>query len=207
MIFQSGLKFKEVWRTSPVSVILVFANLIVFLLQYILPWFGFDILTWGAINRYYVEEQHEWYRVITAGFLHSGVFHILFNVGFGIYVLSSGLERLIGSVKFASIYFFSMILSGVLVVVMSDYITWTLGASGAIFGALGSLLYITIYRPEMIPPHEAKTIRSLIIFNMIITLILSDSISIPGHLGGLLAGFLLSYLFVPRNIEPYDIIQ
>lgn len=206
MVFNSRQTFKDVWENSPVTFVLVVGNIVMFLLQYLLPLFDIDLLQWGALNRFFVLKMNEWYRIITAGFLHSGVLHLLFNVGFGLYVLSSGLERLIGSTKFGFIYFMSMILSGLLVVALSDYYVWTIGASGAIFGALGSLLYITVYRPEMMHEQEAKTIRTLIMFNLILTFVFNNTISIPGHIGGLLAGFLISYLFIPRNVEPYEIM-
>ena len=86
----------------------------------------------------------DYWRILTAAFLHGSVIHFASNIIIGLLTLSSALERMIGSKKFSFIYFGSMLISGIAVVLLSETNVVTIGASGAIFGALGSLLYITL---------------------------------------------------------------
>src|SRR5918998_5976625 len=67
---------------------------------------GSSLLTEGAVSRAAIEGGEYW-RLITAGFLHAGFFHLLFNM-FGLYILGSLLEPAIGRVRFALIYFVSL---------------------------------------------------------------------------------------------------
>lgn len=150
----------------------------------------------GALNGIWVAETGEYWRYLTVMLLHGGFFHYLFNVLFGIFILGAALERLIGSFR----YFFLFLLSGVLAsgaVVLSDILTSspipTVGASGAIFGVLGAFLFLTTKRPDMFDPQDIAGIRGLIFINVIYTFI-GGNISIPGHIGGLIAGYLIAAL-------------
>ena len=99
------------------------------------------------------------------------------------------------------IYFISGLGAGLLVTFTSTALT--IGASGAIFGALGSLLYISVYRQDLMSKPERQWIWQLIVINLIFTF-LWGNISIPGHVGGLASGYLISYLFIPR--KPKDFV-
>ena len=131
----------------------------------------------------------------------------MFNVGFGIYIISAGLERLIGSFRFSIVYFLGLLGSSILVAVVGNdtyvvdnitYLIPTAGASGAIFSVIGTLLYITFVRPDMISRGEASAIRQLVLINVVFTFVVAN-ISVMGHLGGLGAGLLLSYLVIPKE--------
>ena len=203
-VLQRQFNLKQIMKETPVSFALVVINTLVFVIGRILYEFtDIDFYTLGALNPEVITYFNEWYRLFTAAFLHFEFFHFLSNVVIGIYILCSALERIIGSTKFSLIYFGSMLLSSLLVFALSD--GWTLGASGAIFGGLGALLYITFYRPDLLPIQDIQRIRGLVIINVVFTLIFRDTISLPGHAGGLLAGLLLGYLFVPRDKEDQDI--
>lgn len=195
---------RRMWQETPVTTVLIFLNLFVFILQYLMPVFGVNLYGYGVIEHIMVTELNQWYRIITAGFMHGDLIHFLSNVFFGLYILTTIFERLMGSKKTLFIYFTSMILSGILVVYTSEPWVPTLGASGAIFGILGSLLWITIYRKDLVHPQFARQIQSLIMMNVIITLLVAW-ISTAGHIGGLASGFLLSYLIIPRDKAEYDI--
>jgi len=201
-----GISIKQLWKETPFTFIMMALNIFVFILQLVLSVGISDnyLEVRGAINKIFVLEFNEWYRIITAGFLHGSIMHIFFNVIFGLGVLTGYLERIIGSSKTAIIYFVSMILSGLLVVFLSDAGTWTLGASGAIFGALGSLVYIMLFRADLMDPRSAASIRSILIINIVFTFI-APNISIYGHIGGVVAGFMISFLFIDRDKSEYEI--
>lgn len=203
------LSFRKFVKESPVSAVLFIVNVAVYLFAVF-----YDSTTKSSffndfgLNSYFVFEQGEYYRIVTAGFTHADIIHILFNAGFGIYIISSGLERLIGSVRFSIVYFVGLIGSSLIVLYLVDdwylqgfttYITGvTAGASGAIFAVIGTLLYITFVRPDMISRHESSSIRQLVIINIIFTFMVSN-ISVTGHLGGLVVGLLIGYIIIPQN--------
>lgn len=199
-IFRRNGDWKNFYKNSPVTSIIIVINTIYFIVILITGGFGvMHLQELGAIYNQGVIDNQEWWRVITAAFMHGGVLHYLGNVIIGLLTLSSALERLIGSKKFTFIYFGSLIISGLAVVYLSDTGATTIGASGAIFGVLGSLLFITFYRRDMINHQDIQSIRSLIVINILFTF-LASGISISGHVSGILAGFLLSFLIIRRNI-------
>lgn len=197
------LSFNELKEKAPVSLALVIINIGVFLYGYISQEF-FDelaIVYKGGIISAYMDATGEYWRIFTSGFIHFDVIHLLFNVGFGIYIISSGLERMIGSGRFVLLYLFTLIASGAGVYFFEDPYTLTAGASGAIYGVMGALLFITLQRPGMISLGEASSIRNLIIINLIFTFVFSG-ISVLGHLSGFGAGLLLAYVLVPQERGP-----
>lgn len=199
-IFQRTGDLKSYYKNSPVTSIIIILNTLVFLATFILDTFtSISLNAYGAINQILIMEFGEWYRIFTAAFLHGSFLHYASNIIIGLYVLSAALEKLIGSKKFSIVYFGSLILSGLLVTFLSDPLTFSLGASGAIFGALGSLLYITLYRKDMLHPRDIQSIQGLIVVNIIFTFVWPN-ISIWGHVGGIISGFLLSYLLIKRDI-------
>ena len=204
-VFRRDGDLKVFWKTSPVTSVIIIINTIMFLITIMRGGFSTpNLYRLGGLSVFGIEAG-DYYRFITAAFLHGGLMHYISNTIIGLFVLSSGLERVIGKHKFAIIYFSSLVLSSVVVYFYSYLFqpnTLTIGASGAIFGVLGALLYLTLYREELLFPQEIKSIRMLVLLQMVFTLI-SANISIPGHIGGFAAGFLLSYI-VLRPKKLYD---
>lgn len=199
-IFSRNGDWKNFYKNSPVTSIIIILNTLYLIA--ILATGGFDIYNLydlGAIFKSAVVDDQEWWRIITAGFMHGGMLHFLGNVIIGLLTLSSALERMIGSKKFSFIYFGSLVFSGLAVVFFGSATAVTIGASGAIFGVLGSLLYITFYRRDLVTPQDIQSIRSLIVINILFTF-LSGGISVSGHVGGIVVGFLLSFIIIRRNI-------
>jgi rhomboid protease GluP len=201
-IFSRTGDWRTFYRTSPVTSIIIIVNTVFLLLTIVTGGFSFSsshLRAIGAITRYDVLELNEWWRLVSAAFLHGGILHFLGNVVIGLLTLSSALERLIGSKKFAFIYFGSMVISGLAVVLFSPDNAVTIGASGAIFGVLGSLLYYTVYKRENLTYQDVQSVRTLSIINIVFTLLM-PGISMSGHIGGIIAGFLLSYLVIKRDV-------
>lgn len=130
----------------------------------------------------------EWYRIVTAGFLHGGLIHIGFNM-FLLYQLGSILEPALGRLRFTVVYFTSLLAGSFGVLVLSPD-SLTVGASGAVFGLMGTLFYAQ--RAQGIDPFSTG-IGSTIGINLLLTFTI-PGISIGGHVGGLVGGLAASWL-------------
>ena len=128
----------------------------------------------------------EWWRVVTAGFLHSDglILHVLFN-GYLLYQLGRMLEPGIGTSRFLAI-FFAGLLGGSAGALLLDWQAVTIGASGAVFGLMGAAM--VLLRRRGINPWRTS-IGTLVILNLVFTFIASG-VSLGGHVGGLAAGAL-----------------
>jgi membrane associated rhomboid family serine protease len=125
----------------------------------------------------------QYWRLLTSGFLHENFIHIGFNM-YLLYVLGMMLEPAIGSVRFALIYFTSLLV-GSFGVVFSTAAP-SLGASGAIFGLMGAA--VVELRARGISVQQSG-IGGLIVINLIFSFTFSN-IAIGAHIGGLIGGFL-----------------
>ena len=129
----------------------------------------------------------DWWRIVTSGFLHGDLTHLLFN-GLSLWVLGTLLEPAIGRARFAAIYFASL-LAGSLGVMLLEPDAATVGASGAVFGLLGAAIVLS--RSRGIDP-----MANGLMFWLGINLLLSfrPGISLGGHLGGLVGGVVVALL-------------
>jgi len=136
----------------------------------------------------------EWWRLITAAFLHYGPIHLGLNM-LSLYFVGSILEQIVGRWRYVLLYFVSGLAgsAGALVVTPNSP---TAGASGAIFGVLGALFVLE--RRGVIA--TGGQVLGLIVLNLVFTFAI-PGISIGGHLGGLAAGILLMLAFTrfPRS--------
>jgi membrane associated rhomboid family serine protease len=145
---------------------------------------GGTVYDHGALFGPAISQSHDYWRLLTAGFLHDGFLHILFNMIF-LYFIGPLLEPAIGRLNFAAVYFASL-LAGSFGALLFTPDAVTVGASGAIFGVFGAVLVVAYDRG--IPIWQSGLGLTLVI-NLVFTLSLSN-ISIGGHLGGLLAGII-----------------
>jgi membrane associated rhomboid family serine protease len=130
----------------------------------------------------------EWWRIVTAGFLHAGLLHIAFNMYF-LYFLGTLLEPEIGRVRFGIIYFVSLLGGSFGALLFSPHAV-TVGASGAVFGLMGAA--IIAMRARGIDPMQSGLGVTLLL-NLGITFLI-PGISKGGHIGGLVAGLIVGYL-------------
>jgi membrane associated rhomboid family serine protease len=139
----------------------------------------------------------DWWRLVTSGFMHAGLAHLLFNM-FSLYILGSLLEPAIGRVQFAVIYFVSLLCGslGVLIVSPNEV---TVGASGAIFGLMGAAIVILRNRGFDVMGSGLPFWLGL---NLVLTFGVSG-ISIGGHIGGLIGGTLCAAVMyeLPRYVR------
>jgi membrane associated rhomboid family serine protease len=126
----------------------------------------------------------EWYRLVTSGFLHYGLFHVGFNMLI-LYQLGLLLEPAFGRVRFGLLYAASLLGGSVGALLLSPD-ALTAGASGAVFGCMAAVVVALRRRGVGI---LQSNIGMLLLINLVLTFTVSG-ISIGGHLGGLAAGAL-----------------
>src|SRR3954468_4120621 len=132
----------------------------------------------------------DWWRIITAGFLHYSFLHLLFNM-YALYILGQLLEPAIGSLRFGLIYFVALICGSVGALVASPD-ALTAGASGAVFGLMGAA--ILVMRSRGVNVMESG-LGIWLFLNLAITFTVSN-ISIGGHIGGLIGGVISAFVLV-----------
>jgi membrane associated rhomboid family serine protease len=151
---------------------------------------GGTIFVKGVLFGPLIAHNHEYWRLISAGFLHDGFLHLLFNMMF-LYFMGPALEQMIGRSAFVAVYFASL-LAGSFGALLLQPQAATVGASGAAFGVLGAL--IVVARNRGIPIWQSGLGITLAI-NVVFSLSFRQ-ISIGGHLGGLIAGVIAGALIV-----------
>ena len=144
----------------------------------------------GALYGPLIVNQHEYYRLLTSGFLHDGILHIAFNMLF-LFFMGPVLEPAIGRVNYIAVYFASLLAGSFGALLFSPQLP-TVGASGALFGVLGALMVVSHYRGISIWQNGLGiTLLINIVFSLSV-----NGISIGGHLGGFLGGGICGWLIV-----------
>ena len=156
-----------------------------------------DILRVGGLNGFDVANGEYW-RLVTSGFLHAGIIHLLFNM-YALYILGTMLEPAIGRARFLLIYFVSLLCGSFGALLVSPDKN-TVGASGAVFGLMGAA--IAIMRNRGIDPMQSGLPFWLGI-NLLITFTIPERLSVGGHVGGLLGGVLTAVILfdVPDRLR------
>lgn len=132
-------------------------------------------------NGYFVDQLGEWWRIVTGGFLHFGIFHLGMNM-FALHFLGPRLERALGPTRFGLAYFASL-LGGSFGAMLLQPNSLVMGASGAIFGLLG--LLVMRYRSAGVSINDSG-LGPVLLLNLIITF--SGYVSMGGHVGGFVVG-------------------
>ncbi len=197
-------------QAAPVTRALVYAIGGVYLLSMVV---GFGALyEVGALVPTRVGVGEVW-RIVTSGFLHAQTpLHVLFN-GYLLWILGHQLEPRMRPARFVTLFAGGLVGGGLGVVLLS-YLTVltplvtvpvlgdilatnpfgrTVGASGAVFGLFGAAL--VAYRRQGVNPWRTD-IGSLVLLNLVITVVFSGSISVGGHVGGLAAGALVGAILL-----------
>ncbi|QQZ10860.1 rhomboid family intramembrane serine protease [Heyndrickxia vini] len=130
--------------------------------------------------------EGEWWRFITPIFLHIGFLHILMN-SLALFYLGPTVEKIFGRIRFVWIYLFSGFAGVLASFLFSSHLS--AGASGAIFGCFGALLYIGAANPKLFFRTMGMNVIIVIIINLVFGFSVSG-IDNYGHLGGLVGGFL-----------------
>ena len=168
--------------------VLVGINVAMFALQSASPALQRRLVLWPPA----VADGEIW-RIFTSAFLHYGLMHILFNM-WALWVVGPMLESSLGRARFVALYMLSALGGGVLVYLLAPLNSATAGASGAIFGLFGAAFVVC--KRLGIP---SQWIAILIGINLAITFLSmlgSNTISWQGHIGGLVTGALVAWVYV-----------
>lgn len=156
------------------------------------------LIKYGAKFNYYIYEG-EWWRFITPIFIHIGFLHLVMNT-LSLYYLGTAVERMYGHYRFVFIYFFAGAVGFIASFLTSPLVS--AGASGAIFGCFGALLYFGLIYPKLFSRTMGANVIGILVINIIIGFSVS-SIDNAGHLGGLAGGFLAAgMMHFPKKKKP-----
>lgn len=177
------------FKKPVVTDILILLCVIIFIAMYI---FGngssdnYTLIKFGA-NYDVLTKSGDYYRLITSMFLHIGIFHLICNM-YSLYIIGNSVENFFGKWKYLIIYFISGISGNILSLAFSHN-TISAGASGAIFGLLGALLYFGYYYRAYLGSTGKNAIIQVILINLFIGFMI-PGISNAAHIGGLVGGIL-----------------
>ncbi len=175
-------------RPSPVVIALIVANVVVYLAT------AHDQ---ASVDAHYgllpvAIDQGQWYRLLTAAFLHVSLSHIFFNM-FTLAIVGPAVELHVGRVRFLALYLLAATGGSVCSYLLSPLLSLGVGASGAIFGLMGA--YFVVARRTR---TETRTVVALIVINLVIGF--ADSgIDWRAHVGGLLVGAAVAFGFVQAD--------
>lgn len=146
------------------------------------------LLKYGA-NNAYLTKNGDYYRLLSSMFIHIGLLHLLFNM-YALYIIGPQVESFYGKFKYFLIYILSGVSGSILSITFSAN-TVSAGASGAIFGLMGALLYFGFFYRNYLGSVIKSQIVPIIILNLVIGFSTSG-IDNAAHIGGLIGGILTS---------------
>jgi rhomboid protease GluP len=220
------------WASAPATYLLVAVNCGVFLLMVLrgasiwMPTVD-QIMDWGADNAGSVLIDGQWWRIVTAMFVHVGILHIATNM-WCLWNLGLLAEPLMGWFGLISVY----VLTGAAGNLLSTGWNWFhplhdggnivfpagAGASGAVFGIAGALIVLLKSKRLPIPQYELKRLRKSVIYFAAINLVIGLSLDFgsgftgiaidnSAHIGGFLCGLMFAVPLVPRIGSPRSMFQ
>lgn len=182
-------------RDGVVTMSLIAVNVLVFLVQLAQSGSfratGGEVVDKGVLVGVLVDNG-DWWRLITAAFLHVNPIHLLFNM-LMLYWFGRPLESFLGPWRFGAVYLLAILSGSAGALLLTNPGTATLGASGAVFGILGAGLFLERKQGVYVFGGSALMV---VVVNVIFSFTFSN-ISIGGHLGGLVGG-LLAMLVMTR---------
>ena len=170
-------------RSATYSLIAVICG--AYLLQILIPSFEFDL---ALPNLDYLKATNEWYRLFTVALVHAGLLHLGFNM-YALTVLGNPLEEAFGKNKLLIIFFFSLLTGSLTSAYFASASSYSVGASGAIFGLFGALAIVGNRIGA-----DVRSIYVIIGVNFAIGFALGG-VDWKAHLGGLVGG-LISAQFI-----------
>ena len=146
----------------------------------------------------------QYYRIFTCMFLHASLLHLIFNM-YSLYIIGSQIENFFGKTKYLLTYLFSGIIASLMSMIFTR--SWSVGASGAIFGLLGALLYFGYHYRMYLGTVIKSQIIPIIVINLVIGFSTSG-IDNAAHIGGLIGGIIGAMMCgVKEKSDKSDIIN
>lgn len=196
---------KQFFKNSPVTVSLIVVNVLVFL------WLTANggsantatLVTYGAKYTPLILAG-QWWRLLSAGFLHIGIQHLVINM-LTLYFLGLYLENILGSWRMLLVYLLSIVGGNLLSAVVASN-SVSAGASTGIFGLFGAFIFLGAEFHDNPVIHQlARQFLILVIFNLVADLL--PGIDMAGHVGGLVAGFLATAIVGAPKLGQISLIK
>ncbi|MBH1941023.1 rhomboid family intramembrane serine protease [Mobilitalea sibirica] len=190
------------------NTIIILLNILIYLAVYHTHIFGESnqAIAGGALSWYFVKEEEEYYRILTSMFLHSDFSHLINNM-LVLFFVGDNLERAAGKIRYLLFYFGSGIIAGISSIGYNmrkdgyNY-TFSVGASGAIFGVVGAMVYILIANKGRLEDISSRQIILFTIFSLYGGFF-SSRIDNAAHIGGFMAGLLLAVVLYRKPKKKY----
>lgn len=170
-----------------ITYILIAINVLLFVVPYITGTYNYFFVllcTHGPSIR-----LGEYYRLVTGMFYHGNIIHLLLNC-YSLYIIGTQMESFLGKFKYLAVYLLSGIVGAMFSMMFNGNVA-SVGASGAIFGLLGSMLYFGYHYRVYLGNVMKSQIIPLIVLNLLIGFMYSN-IDNACHIGGLIAGVLVT---------------
>ena len=183
-------KINEIFKTKKpvVTFGLISVMTFIFIMMYLIGNGSLD--TYTLYNFGALVKNKEYFRVLTSIFLHIGVLHLLMNM-YSLYILGKQVESFYGHIKTFIIFILSGICGNLLSIILMNSNTISAGASGAIFGLMGALLYFAYNQRTYMADALKREILPVLIINLLFTFSI-PSINMFAHIGGLIGGIIIS---------------
>lgn len=162
-----------------------------------------ELFRWGANSAWAVTQEHEYWRLLTATFLHGGIVHLAMNM-LGLWGAGRLLNRLYGNGQFLLVYLASALAGSAASLHFGAQTAVSVGASGAVFGVLGAVLFASRRHRERLPralTRQVLTSEGVFLVYALVNGFTRQGIDNAAHVGGLLAGAALAWVLAP-NIDP-----
>ncbi|MBQ9019031.1 MAG: rhomboid family intramembrane serine protease [Bacilli bacterium] len=170
-----------------ITYILIAINVLLYIIPILLGQYS------NIINDYCIHGPSirigQYYRLITGVFLHGNIFHLFFNM-YSLYIVGSQIENYLGRVKYVIIYLFSGLMGALFSMIFGGNVA-SIGASGAIFGLMGALLYFGYHYRVYLGTVLKNQLIPLIIFALVLGFIL-PGVDNFAHIGGLIGGVMVT---------------
>ncbi len=159
-----------------------------------------EVIPWGADFGPLTIAGAQWWRMLTACFVHFGIIHIGFNM-FVLYQIGPFIETVFGRARYLLLYFFAGLAASIVSLLVHP-LTTSAGASGAIFGLYGAVFGFLLMERRSLAPGAVQSIGKsagiFILYNFIYGG-MNGRTDLAAHIGGLIAGFVAGALLVRRR--------
>jgi rhomboid protease GluP len=152
---------------------------------------GRALVAFGAKQSFAILHYHQWWRLVTAGFLHGGIAHILMN-SWVLFDLGAQVEELFGTNRMIAVYFVSTVSGFLLSTLMSPALS--VGSSAGIFGLIGAMIALGVRHRSALGDHIRALYTRWAVYGLLFGLLPFFQIDNDAHIGGLAAGFAVGYV-------------
>ena len=188
---------RKIMQLPFVNVAIITINILVFILCAFMP----EVLyNKGAFSFLLIQETNEYYRFLTAAFLHAGTDHLFSNM-LVLFFLGNGLELRIGHLKYVILYLLSALGGNILSAVYETYygnVFFSVGASGAIFGVIAAVFILVIVEGGRWESISLPRMLLMIAYSLYSGFV-SENVNNAGHIGGFVVGLVVMVLYCIMN--------